>query len=216
MKQFAIIGLGRFGMSVAKNLSDLGHEVLAIDNCEEKVNEASQFVTHAVIADALEEENLKALGLRNFDVVVVAIGEQDIQANILVTVTLKELGVKQVISRAQSDRHGKVLTKVGADKVVYPEKDMGLRLAHSLVSPNVLDFIELSPEHSITEVVTPAKFIGKSLAQLNLRAKYGITVLAIKTDIDILVAPGAQQVIRQGDILVALGKNDCLVELEEV
>ena len=129
MKQFAVIGLGRFGTSIALTLSKMGYDVLAVDTSEEKVNNIIEYVTHAVQVDAMDEQALKALGIRNFDVVIVAIG-QDIQANILVTVMLKELGVKRVVSKAVTDLHGKVLERVGADKVVFPERDMGVRGAH--------------------------------------------------------------------------------------
>lgn len=205
-KQFAVIGLGRFGKSVARTLTTLGHDVLAIDNQEGEVQEVVNDVTHAVQMDAREEENLKALGIRNFDVAVVAIGD-NIESNILITVMLKELGVKYVVSKAQNALHGKVLEKVGADKVIYPEKDMGIRLAYNLVSGNVMDFIELSPDYSILEMAAPAKFVGKSLGQLDLRAKCGINVIAIKKDDSILVSPGADSIIESTDTIIIISKN---------
>jgi trk system potassium uptake protein TrkA len=211
-KQFAVIGLGRFGTSVAKTLSSLGYEVLAIDSSEQHVQAIANDVTHAVQVDARDEEALKALGIRNFDVVIVAIGE-DVQSNILVTVTLKEIGVNYVIAKAKNNMHGKVLEKIGADKVVYPEKDMGVRVAYHLVTPNILDFIELSPEYSIAEVAAPAAFIGKSLGKLNLRAEYGMSVIAIKKKDTIIADPGADSVIEEKDILVFVGKNDALNRL---
>ncbi|RNC62945.1 MAG: Ktr system potassium uptake protein A [Candidatus Dichloromethanomonas elyunquensis] len=208
-RQFAVIGLGRFGSSVAVTLSSLGYDVLAIDSSEQQVQAIANEVTHAVQVDALDENALKALGIRNFDVVIVAMGD-DIQANILVTVILKEIGVKYVISKAKNSMHGKVLAKVGADKVVYPEKDMGIRIAYHLVSENILDFIELSPDYSIIEVVTPPEFAGKSIGNLNLRAKYGISVLAIKKKDEIVADPGADSIIDEKDILVFVGKNTSL------
>ncbi|ADG82722.1 TrkA-N domain-containing protein [Thermincola ferriacetica] len=213
MKQFAVIGLGRFGSSVAKTLYNMGHDVLAIDSDEERIEEMVDSVTHCVQADALDEDALKALGIRNFEVVIVAIGK-DIQASILVTVMLKEMGVKCVVVKAQNDLHGKVLAKIGADKIVYPERDMGAKVAHSLVSSNVLDHIELSPVHSILEVVAPDFLVGKSLRQSELRARYEVTIMAIKRDGDILVAPQPDEVIRENDILVAIGKNEKLRRLE--
>lgn len=212
-KQFAVVGLGRFGASVAKTLSLMGHEVLAIDNDEEKVQEMVESVTHAVQADAMDEDALKALGIRNFDVVIVSIGH-DIQASILVTVILKELGVKYVVAKARNDLHGLVLNKIGADKVVYPERDMGMRVAHSLVATNVLDHIELSPEYSILEVVAPDSLVGKTLRQSALRARFGVTVMAIKRGRDIIVSPEAEEVIQEGDILVCIGENDKLHTVE--
>ena len=172
MKQFAVIGLGRFGTSMAKTLSRMGYDVLAVDHNEEKVNNIIEHVTHAVQADAMDEQTLKSLGIRNFDVVVVAIG-QDIQANILVTVMLKELGVKKVVSKAVTDLHGKVLERVGADKVVFPERDMGVRVAHALVSKNILDQINISPDYSIIELISPAELANKTLGQGNIRENTG-------------------------------------------
>ncbi|WP_418792184.1 potassium channel family protein [Phosphitispora sp. TUW77] len=213
MKQFAVIGLGRFGTGVAKTLNTMGYEVLAIDDDEDKIQEIINHVTHAIQVDAKDEHALKALGIRNFDVVIVAIGH-DMQASILVTVLLKELGVKCVVAKAQTELHGKVLEKVGADKVVYPERDMGARLAHSLVSSNVLDHIELSPNHSILEVVTPDIFVGKTLKESALRAQYNITVMAIKRGKEIIVSPSPDDPIEENDILVAIGDNEDLRRIE--
>lgn len=213
MKQFAVIGLGRFGTSVAKTLMMMGYEVLAIDEDQEKIQEIVNQVTHAIQADAKDENALKALGIRNFDVVIVAIGK-DTESSILVTVLLKELGVKCVVAKARTDLHGKVLVKVGADKVVFPERDMGVRVAHSLVSSNVLDHIELSPDYSILEVVAPDLVVGKTLRQSNLRAKYGVTVMAIKRGRDILVSPSPDEPIQENDILVVIGENEKLRNVE--
>lgn len=212
-KQFAVIGLGRFGTSVAKSLMLMGYEVLAIDEDAERVQEIVNTVTHAIEADATDENALKALGIRNFDVVIVGIGH-DIQASILITVILKELGVKTVVAKAQTELHGKVLVKVGADKVVYPERDMGARVAHSLVSSNVLDHIELSPHHSILEVVAPDNIVGKTLKESALRAIYGVTVMAIKRQKELLVSPSPDEPIRENDILVVIGENENLHNVE--
>jgi len=212
-KQFAVIGLGRFGTSVATNLALMGHDVLAVDCSEEKVQEISNVVTHAVQADALDENTLKALGIRNFDVVIVSIGH-DMQASILITMILKELGVKHVVAKARTDRHGLVLSKVGADKVVYPERDMGLRVAHALVANNVLDHIELSSEYSILEVIAPESLVGKTLSQSELRARFGVTVLAIKRGKQIIVSPEADEQIQAKDVLVCIGDNDNLQSVQ--
>ena len=214
MKQFAVIGLGRFGSSMAMTLSRMGYDVLAVDHNEEKVNNIIEHVTHAVQADAMDEQTLKSLGIRNFDVVVVAIG-QDIQANILVTVMLKELGVKKVVSKAVTDLHGKVLEKVGADKVVFPERDMGVRVAHALVSKNILDQINLSPDYSIIELIPPAQLVNKTLGQGNIRGKYGVTVLAIRRGNDVIISPGAEHLVKEGDVLVVVGRNEKLKALED-
>lgn len=213
-KQIAVIGLGRFGESLARTLTEMGHEVLAVDSNEARVQALVDSVTHAVQADAKEEDTLNALGIRNFDVVVVSIG-QDIQANILTTVLLKELGCKYVIAKAQNPLQGKVLEKIGADKVIYPERDMGMRLAQSLSVTNIMDYIELSDEHSIVELIAPIKFIGKTLGKLNLRAKYGISVMAIKRGEKIIVAPGADAEINEGDLLIIIGSNKAITKFED-
>ncbi len=214
MKQFAIIGLGRFGTSLALTLTRMGYDVLAVDTNEEKVNNIMDKVTHAVQVDAMDEQALKSLGMRNFDVVIVAIG-QDIQTNILVTVMLKDLGVKKVVSKAVTELHGKVLERIGADKVVFPERDMGARVAQALVSKNIMDQINLSPDYSIIELMAPEDFIGKTLAEGALRVKHGVTVLAIRRGNNVVISPGAKQVIEEGDVLVVVGRNDKLSDLEE-
>jgi len=211
-KQFAIIGLGRFGQSVALTLSRMGHDVLAIDSSEEAVQAVAKDVTHAVQADARNETVLMNLGIRNFDVAVVAIGD-DIESNILITVMLKEIGIKYVVAKAQSTLHGKVLERVGADKIVYPEKDMGIRLAHNLLNAHALDYIELNPNYNIMEILAPASFFNKSLGELNLRAKYGMSVLAIKKEDTVVVAPGADSRIEEKDALIILGHKDTLARL---
>lgn len=213
-KNFAVIGMGRFGSSVAKALFEMEHEVMAIDVNEELIQNALPFVTHAVQADTTDELALKNLGIRSFDVVVVAIG-QDIQASILTTLVLKELGVKFIVVKAQNERHGKVLYKIGADKVVFPERDMGLRVAHNLVSPNTLDFIELAEDYSIMEIVAPSFTVGKTLVELDFRARFGVNVIAFKTGDEFNISPRAEDRIQQGDILVIIGHNDDIKKLEE-
>lgn len=211
--QYVVIGMGRFGSSVATALSNLGFEVLAIDSDEQKIQEIANIVTHAVSADTTDEEALRALGVRNFDVVVVAIGA-DIQASILTTLILKELGVPRLIVKAQNELHGKVLSKIGADKVVFPERDMGLRVAHHLISPNILDYIELSDDYSILEIKAPAQVVGKNLKQLDIRARFKCNVLAIKTGDSMNISPYAEDIIHENDTLVIVGKNEDLSNLE--
>lgn len=214
-KQFAVIGLGRFGTSVASALYNLGYEVLAIDADEERIQKFSEEVTHVVQADTTDENSLKALGIRNFDVVVVAIGE-DIQANVLTTLLLKDLGVKYIVAKARNELHGKMLAKIGADRVVYPERDMGQRVAHNLVSTNVLEYIELSPVLSIVEITAPKALVGKSLAETNLRAKYEVNVVAIKRDEELIVPPLPDEKIKPGDILIFVGHTKGIQKLEEL
>lgn len=193
----------------------MGYDVLAIDNDEETVQAMAKDVTHVIEADATEEETLRAVGIRNFDVGVVAIGN-DIQASILVTVLLKELGVKHVVAKAQNELHGKVLHKVGADKVVFPERDMGTRLALNMVSSNIIDNIQLSPEYSIVEASSKEEWHGRTLRQLNLRARLGIYVLAIKRGDELMVAPAAEDTIEADDVVIVVGRNKDIEQLERV
>lgn len=213
-KQFAVIGLGRFGSSVAIYLAKMGYEVLAVDEDAERVQGVAHAVTHAVSADSTDEEAMTALGIRNFDVVVVAIG-QNIQSSILTTLILKELGVRTIIVKAQNELHGKVLHKIGADKVVFPERDMGLRVAHHLISPNILDHIELSPDYSIVEMIVPAAVVGKSLKQLEIRARFNCNVLAVKRGGEMNITPRADDPLQREDILVIVGRNEQLNRLEQ-
>jgi trk system potassium uptake protein TrkA len=213
-KQFAVIGLGRFGSSVARTLYEMGYDVLGIDLDEELIQDSIDLVTHAVAADSTDENALKSLGIRNFDVVVVAIGN-DVKNSIMTTLILKELGVKYIVAKALDEMHGKVLEKIGADKVVYPERDMGSRVAHNLISPNILDYIELAPDYSIVEITVPSRFVGRSLEQIDLRRKYGCSVLAIKRGKNINISPLATDILQTGDVLVVVGKNEDINELDE-
>lgn len=216
-KQFAVIGMGRFGQSVANTLYNQGYEVLAIDNSEKKIEEMAKKVTHTVQADATDEKALNSLGLRNFDVVIIAIGDDDINASIMTTLLVKEQEVQMVVAKANSENHGKILDKVGADRVVFPERDMGVRVAHNLECTNILDYIELTPEYSLAEIEVTENLADKSLKELDLRAKYGINVLAIKNSKDeVNVSPGADMKINEGDILIAVGKEDKIKKIEEI
>lgn len=214
MKQFVVIGLGRFGVSLAKALYNLGYDVLGIDNDEEIVQSMADSITHVVQADATDENTLKALGVRNFDVGIVSIG-QDIQASILVTLILKELGLKYVVAKAQNDLHGKVLYKIGADRVVFPERDMGIRVAHNLVSSNVLDYVELSSNYSIVEIEAVPKWYGKTLGELDMRVKHGLNVMAIKRKDSVVISPSADDIILEKDVLVVIGENKDIEKMEK-
>lgn len=206
MGDFAVIGLGRFGSSVATTLSALGHSVLGVDSDESRITGIMNQVTKVVQVDATDEESLRSLGLKNMDAVIVAVG-QDLQASILVTLLLKDMGVKYVVAKASGDLHGKVLTKIGADRVVFPEKEMGARVARNLASTSILDYIELSPHVSIMEITAGGGLVGKTLRQLDFRNKFGVNVLAIKHDEEVNVAPRADDLIEHGDVLVVLGSN---------
>ena len=214
-KQFVIIGLGRFGASVAKTLYALGHDVLAIDSNEDLVQEISDSVTHAVQMDATDENALRTIGLRNFDVAVVTIGA-NIQASVMATLLVKEMGIKYIIAKGNSDLHAKVLYKIGADRVVLPEKDMGVRVAHNLVSASILDFIELSPDYSIMELKVLNEWSGKTLKDLKLRSSYGINIMAIKKGESINISPKAEDILEDDDIIVAIGSADDLSNLEDM
>ena len=209
MKQFIVVGLGRFGSSVAKTLTDNGYDVLAIDQDHQIIQDISNSVTHAVEADATDEEALKTLGVRNFDVAIVSIGD-NLHANILCTLILKELEVPYVIVKAQDNLHGKVLTKVGADRVVYPERDMGERIANNLISSNVLDYLEFAPNYSVVEIMASDTMIGKTLAELGFRNKYDVNVMAIKRGQSLNMTPGGNDKILEDDTLIVMGKNENL------
>jgi trk system potassium uptake protein len=213
-KQFAVIGLGRFGGSICRTLSEQGMEVLAIDIDEDRVNEFASIVSHAVVGDSTDENVLKSLGIRNFDHVIVAIGD-NIQASILTTLILKELGVQHITVKATNDYHEKVLKKIGADQIVHPERDMGERIAYNLISNNVLDYLELSDKHSIVEIVASERLDGHSLLELDIRARYGINIVAIRRGTNVIVSPLASEIIRKGDVLVVIGADEDIDRFEE-
>ena len=205
-KEFVVIGLGRFGGSIVKELIELNADVMAIDISSERVDDYASIATQAVIADTTDESVLRSLGIRNFEHVIVAIGE-DIQASILTTLMLKEIGVKKITVKAQNDYHEKVLRKIGADQVVHPERDMGIRIANNMVSNNILDYLELSEEYSIAEIMANEKLVGFTLVELNIRAKYGINIVAIKRANHILVSPQAIEKIEFEDVLIVIGSD---------
>lgn len=213
-KQFAVIGLGRFGGSICRELAEQGMEVLAMDKNEDRVNEFASIATHAVIADTTDENILKSLGIRNFDHVIVAIGE-DIQSSILTTLMLKEIGVNHITVKAQNDYHEKVLLKIGADYVVHPERDMGRRIAHYIVSNNILDYLELSDEYSIVEIKVNDLLAGHSLMDLDVRAKYGLNIVAIKRGTEIIVSPQADDPLKKEDILIVIGADSDINRFEK-
>ncbi|MEH7332857.1 TrkA family potassium uptake protein [Neobacillus drentensis] len=215
-KQYAVIGMGRFGSSVAASLFKEGNEVLAIDKKEENIENIQDSVTHAVIGDTTDEQTLKVIGIRNFDTVIVAIGD-DIQASILTVLILKELGVKYVVAKAINKSHGQVLHKVGADRVIYPEKDMGERVANQLMaSPNVLNLIELAEDYSMEEIKVPASMKGQNLRDLNLRANYNVTVIAIKNNDKMEILPHPEQALKSDDILIVIGENEDLQKFSQI
>lgn len=213
-KQFAVIGLGNLGISVCKELFNYGCEVLAIDTKEEKIQLAHDFSTHAVIANATDETALRSVGINNFDHVIVAIGN-DIESSILSSLILKEIGVDNIWVRAENDYHRKVLEKLGATGIIHPERDIGMRLAHHLLTERVLDYIELSVDYSIVEFIATRKINNKTLKELNIRTKYSCTVLALKSEENVNISPAPEDMVQEGDILVILGKNEDLERFED-
>lgn len=212
-KQFVVIGLGRFGASIATTLYSLGNDVLVIDKNEDLIQDIASEVTHAVQADATDENALKALGIRNFDVAIISIGG-DIQSSVMATLIVRELGVKYIIAKGNGELHAKVLYKIGADRVVLPEKDMGVRVAHNIISSSILDYIELSSDYSIMEVKAFKDWVGKDLKSLDLRKKYGINVIAIKTGEKINLNPAADDIVCKDNVIVAIGSAEALNSLE--
>jgi trk system potassium uptake protein TrkA len=210
MKHIAVIGLGLFGTSVAETLVQQGHYVLGIDISEQRVQMLARQLNQCVTVSNTDEETLLALGIKEYDAVVVAIG--DIESNIMVVQTLQELGVKRVMAKAVSHRHGRVLQRLGVSQVIFPEHDMGVRAAHSLSGDRVIDYIELSDEYNIVEIQAPRHFVGKTLEQIDLRKNYRVSLIAIKTAKKILISPPAETVIEAQSELVMIGKNDDLTE----
>jgi trk system potassium uptake protein TrkA len=220
-RQFAVIGLGRFGYSVAETLVKKGCEVLAIDRDETKIQAISDFATFAVQCDATDERALKAVSTQNVDVAVVSIGE-NIEASILIVQTLKEMGIKSIIAKAVTHTHGKILTNLGVNEVIYPERDAAVRLAHRLVSPKVLEYLELAPGYSIEEVTVPDKLSGLSLHEAKIRELYRLNVIGIKKKVTRMVkgrmvkddvfnfTPSQEDVVEKGDVLVVIGKEEDL------
>lgn len=213
-KQFAVLGLGRFGGSLVKEFHELGTEVLAVDKDIDKVNEMSQYSTAAVQANTMDEITLKNLGIRNFDLVFVSFGD-DIEASILTSLVLKDMGVKEVWAKAQNSYHEKVLDKIGVDRIINPERDMAKRIAHHIVSEKILDYIELSEEYGIVEIMATDKIHLRTLIELDVRAKYGCNIVAIKRGTEIIVSPMAEDKIFKGDILIVIGKNEDINRFEE-
>lgn len=212
MNSYVVIGLGKFGSAVALELMASGCEVLAIDIHEENVQHIADRVTDAVVADARDEAVLRNLGVRNYDCAVVSIGD-NVAASILITLMLKELGVEQVACKAGDEVHKKALLKVGADRVLIPEKEMAGRFAQSLARPNVVDYIEISDQFAIIELTIPKTWVGKSLKELNVRAKYGVSVMAFRRDGQMELSPNPDEKMRKGEILVILGHEERLAKL---
>ena len=213
-KQFAVLGMGRFGASLACRLCERGHEVLAVDKSIALTDEIAPHVTQAVCADAVEEGVLETLGVRNYDAVVVSIG-QNVRDSILVTVLCKEQGVRRLIAKATDELHAAVLRKVGADRVVFPERDMGQRLALSLERQNYIDMIDLDAQHQLMELTAPVQWCGQTLAALDIRRRWGVNVIAIQRAGRLIVSPRAEEAIRPEDVLLVLGRGEDIDAIDE-
>ena len=214
-KSFAVIGIGRFGTSVALTLSLMGHEVLAVDTSAAAIDSIADRVTHAIVADATDERVLRRIGIAEFDAVVISVAA-DIRASILTAMLSKELGAKRVVAKAADDLHAKLLIKAGADQVVQPERDSGVRLARSIAVDSVLDYFALTDDVSINELRLPYSWAGKSLVQLGIRTRYGVSVIAIKRGEKMIVAIDPNSALEQGDVLVLLGSNHELEKLATI
>ncbi len=214
-RQFAVIGMGRLGVSMAGTLASLGHDVLGVDTNKDLIQDLADELhnVHLVAADAAESSVLQDLGLENFDGAAVVIGG-NMQASILVTLILKELGVPLVIARAHTEHHARVLSKIGADQIVQPERDMGAQMARSIASPSIQDYVDLGGDEALLEIVVPGRWVGKSLADLHLYRKSGVTVIALKSADREGTLPRGDTVLRDGDVLIIGGPNKKLDELD--
>lgn len=215
MKSYVVIGMGKFGAEAAKRLCELGCEVLAIDRNPDLVQPVSNLVTQAVVADARDKEVLRALGVKDFECAIVAIGD-GLADSVLATMNLKELGVPYIVCKASDETHRQVLMKLGADRVVIPEQEHAHRLAKNLSSPNVLDYIELSEEYGIIEIPAPKGWQGKSLKELNIRAKLGVNIIAVEKAGRINVSPAADYRIEPKDVMVVLGDTAALDAVQKL
>lgn len=211
-EQVMVIGLGRFGSAVARELERLGHQVLAIDRSEQRVNDIASEVTHALQLDAADEDALRSAGAGDFQTAIVAIST-DAEPSIFATMVLKRLGVRTVIAKAGSQLHGEILSRVGADRVVLPERETGLRLAHSFNVPNVIDYLDVAPNFGIEKIRPPASFIGKSLGELDLKTRIGLTPIALRRGQQVFVNPARDERLAEGDELILIGRDDKLDQL---
>jgi trk system potassium uptake protein TrkA len=219
-RTFAVIGLGRFGSAMAATLAELGQEVIGIDSSEDRVRDMAEIVGQTIELDATDERALRSAGIQDVDVAVISIGE-NIEASLLVVMQVMGLGVKEVIAKAVTPLHGKILQRLGVSRVIYPEREMAIRIAHGLVVPNVLDYVELSRDFSIIELPAPASFVGRTLKDINLRQRYGLQLIAIKRlapngEETTNVAPGGEDQILDGDKLSLLGDNERLSQIDKL
>ena len=213
-KQIAVIGLGRFGTSLAATLFSMGHDVLALDKDEKRIQNVASQLTHAVQADATNEAILKELGIGNFDVAVVSMGSS-IESSVLSTILLKKLGVSFVVARAENKLHGEILDKIGADKVVYAEREIATSVAHWITLSDVVEYISVAPKYGVSKLIAPPYLVGKSLSSLQLvrEGKWGVAVLLIQREKEVIISPGRTEIIKPNDILIVAGNDDNLEQL---
>jgi trk system potassium uptake protein TrkA len=211
-EQVMVIGLGRFGSAVARELERLGHEVMAVDRSEQRVNDIAPDVTHALQLDASDEDALRAAGAAEFNTAIVAISS-DAEPSIFATMVLKRLGVRTVISKAGSVLHGEILARVGADRVVFPERETGLRLAHSFNVPNVIDYLDVAPNFGMEKIRPPRSFIGKTLGELDLKGRLGLTPIVLRRAQQVFVNPAREERVAEGDELILIGRDEKLDQL---
>lgn len=217
MSRFAVIGLGNFGFHVAKTLFEEGHEVLAIDTDRSRVHAIDPFCTDAIVLDAMDKERLRSLGLEVMECVIIATGTK-ISTSILICLYLQEFGIKKILAKAMDEDHAKILRRVGATEIIHPEKDMAARVARSLTTPNVIDFIPLSEEFTLVQMAPPKSFLGKSLKDLDLRARYNVYVIAVEELVPqkFVLVPPADFVVKDSDVLVVLGKGEAIRKLQTI
>jgi trk system potassium uptake protein TrkA len=211
-RQFVVVGLGRLGISMVATLDSLGHEVLAIDKREDVVQSLADDLpnVHLVAADATDEDAVRGLNVEGFDAAAVMIGENHIEAGILATATLKEVGVPRIVARATGGIHARVLERVGADRVIQPEREIGEQLARTMASPVLLDYVDLGEDEALIEARVPSAWLDKSLSELDLSQKMGLTVLALKPQNGPGSLPHGDTVLRDGDVLVVGGSRKAL------
>jgi trk system potassium uptake protein TrkA len=216
MRKFVVIGLGMFGFYVTKTLYEKGHEVIAIDKNKEIVQKIREFSTQAIVADATDKETLMAIGVQDADVAVIGLGTS-LDASVLVTLYLKEMGVKDIVAKAITEDHGKILRNIGATEIIFPEKDIALKVATGISSTNLLDYLPLAEGYSIMEIAPSADFIGKSIRELQIRNRYTVQIIAIKELIPerINLIPSPDFIIKDSDSLILMGKNEDLEKIQK-
>lgn len=214
-KEFVIFGVGDFGMNVAKTLSNSGATVMVVDKNENQLEKIASEVTHTICADATNPEAMKQLGIRNYDGAIVGIGHS-LETSALITMQLKEMEVPFIMVKASTDIEGRILTRVGADKVIFPDREMGIRVGNDIMNGNYFEAIELSDEYSIVDMTAPSSWVGKSLQQLNIRSRYGVSIIGIRGLEEININPAAEYKLKEQDILIVLGHNTEIQRLREI